>query len=173
MGLIKKDNVRSDYTFLAVFTSPPRFEKQEFPGGEDREPWTRVDYAIDYRELYPVEGTEDRKLAIRLSGAQAEAILEEREPRMHPRSSLGQWADDASQAGLQVDVDDDDLQGIVAVITRDQTPPNDKGYTNTIWRFRAVLGNREKYDEAKGQEIVDRFNEGTKAGAAATEAASF
>jgi hypothetical protein len=165
MGLIKSNNVRADYTMGLLIKSPPRYETMDMEGKNGNPDWTKVSYAFDYQELYPQESTEDRKFFINLTRGQAEAILEDREPRLHPNSILGRFASSAADVGVKVD--DDDMQGLVLVVTRDVTPPNKGGYTDTIWTVRAVLGNREKYDEDKMKEIVDNFNEGTKAGAAA------
>lgn len=165
MSLLKIENVRNDYHFIAELVGEPTFLDDEFTRnnpeeGEDAT-FKVMSLVWTYRQLYPIAREDvDKTIKFRLSEGQRESVLEVAAPRMDPRSVVGKLTEQCSAAGLPAP-DSEDMQGKVVVITRfNETLKN--GNTRLHNFVIANLGDRDNPDLDRGKEIADKANSATK-----------
>lgn len=167
MGIINSKNVRSEFAAAYRVSAPPRFEKKGPFNGNDGE-FFRVDYVLPVVEVYPSDdGSRQRDIRIGLTSAQAKVVLDNMENdtdlpvKMHTNSALGTFVLSAAKAGVKPDIDDDDMEDQILVLSS-STETRSNGWRDTKWTVKAYLGTANSFDPEKARTVVDGYNEGSK-----------
>lgn len=165
MGLLKKENVRSDFTFVAEIVEAPEYVDETFtrnnPLPDQDKDFNVISLVWQYQQIHP-EPREDgtKMMKFRASEGQREAIINRENPRMNPASVLGKLTVQCIDAGLP-EPDEDDMQGQVVVVTR-RSEVNRNGGTRLFHDIITSLGARDNADIDRGEELADKLNSDTK-----------
>lgn len=143
-----------------AFTNPERIAEDAAKGGDGT--FTIVDFRLPVTQLYPELGVgEEREIIIDLSRAQAEAILEGREPSIHVGSGLGRFAKAFDTLDAPAP-DSDDIQGEVILVAQYSVEDRNGRRRNRV-DVLAHLGDRLNYDLERAKELIEEEQTASKA----------